>query len=128
MNIRMQHESRGSIFRRWDERNGGILRIKDLLMRGNGCGASNAGLEMAGITGRYFWTTERVVREKLLFRGIMMRHCAGPSLLRLERNNGRVMNYFVSIYLAHSSNVSLNLFIVLSSFICLTMSSIFPSP
>ena len=33
------------------------------------------------------------------------------------RNNGRERNYFVSMYRAQSSSVSLNLFMVLSSFI-----------
>jgi len=64
-NIRMQHESRGSIFRLWEDKIGGILLRNHLFMRGYGYGVSNAGLEMVGITGRCFcWTTERVVLEK----------------------------------------------------------------
>ena len=50
-------------------------------MRENGCGASNAGGGMAGITGRCFSTTS--VEKKQQCRGIMMRHCViGSSLLR----------------------------------------------
>jgi hypothetical protein len=46
----------------------------------------------------------------------------------VKRNNEGVRNHEESIYLAHSSNVTLNLFIVFNSFICRTMSSILPSP
>ena len=82
MNIRMRLGSRGSIFRNWDGKIGGILRIKGLRMRGSGGEASNAGGVMVAIIGRCFWTTE-TAEENTLCRGIMMRHCViGPSLLR----------------------------------------------
>ena len=44
------------------------------------------------------------------------------------RNNGRERNYEESMYRAQSSNVNLNLFMVFSSFMWRTMSSILPSP
>ena len=46
----------------------------------------------------------------------------------VKRNNEGERNYEESIYLAHSSNVNLNLFIVFNSFICRMISSILPSP
>jgi hypothetical protein len=85
MNIPMRPGSRRSIFRNWHGKIGGILRIKGLLMRGSGGGASNAGVGMGVITGRCFWTTERRQqrRANTRCRGIMMRHCViGSSLLR----------------------------------------------
>lgn len=47
---------------------------------------------------------------------------------RLRRDGAQRLPYEESIYLAHSSNVTLNLFIVFNSFICRMISSILPSP
>ena len=89
MNIPMRPGSHGSIFRRWDERIGGILRIKGLLMRGSGGGANNADGGMGVITGKCFLTTE-TAEENTACCGIMMGHCViGSSLLRNCVHNGR---------------------------------------
>ena len=78
-NIRMQHESRGSIFRRSGDKIGGILLRNRLFMRGCGYGVSNAGLVMVGITGRSFNAKMELIR---LYHGTMTGRCAGPSLVR----------------------------------------------